>query len=123
MSSMTLTEFLLARIAEDEAVARPEFFDPDPDLDDPIEGPDTGWLNAAQLTQDCDLDVGTSEHIIRFSPTHVLAECEAKRQIIKNQPWRETSEGSEQQGIWTNDVAALAAIYADHPDYRDEWRP
>lgn len=98
-----LAEFLLARIAEDEADAR---------------GFDGGYC--------------------QWGSARVLAECEAKRRIVE---WC-----SERNRIWAGTLAddptdptkhipgdyvhkedapvlrLLALPYADHPDYRQEWR-
>lgn len=88
-----LTEFLLARIAEDKRVVLEEDFGgaiPD-------EWP---W----------DLPRG-------------LAECRAKHHIVG---WFDIFDGTAYDG-WTNAAAIvlkeLASIYADHPDYREEWKP
>lgn len=105
---MTITEFLLARIAEDEAVAR--------DVDD------VAWAGLFDGTWG-----GVNDHGARHDPARVLAECEAKRRIIAGcvdaigeeltMPYGGAS------GLGQHTVAHLAVVYADHPDYRDEWRP
>jgi hypothetical protein len=85
-----------------------------------------------------------ADHIARHDPARVLAECAAKRAIVEeHQPVDYTSMGMESPnachicGIdagmgeweWLRDswpcptLRALAAVYADHADYRDEWRP
>jgi hypothetical protein len=75
-----LTEFLLARIAEDERRY-------DGDRSDY----GYGWQ-------------------------HMLAECGAKRRIVEMMG-RVVDE-------FANEVLyALASVYADHPDYREEWKP
>lgn len=92
---MTLTEFLLARISDQEAVAR-------------------RWL-----------DVGTQ---VVINPLLVIAECEAMRNIVH---WFITlndygPEDDHDAGYWdalSDCLKALALPYADHPDYREEWRP
>ena len=96
--TMTLTEFLYARIAEDEAA---------------IYAP-------AEWKQ------------------HVLAECDAKRRIVAlhetvhNIPTNTTFCvvcGIDQAAkvifgqFPCQTLRLLALPYADHPDYRDEWRP
>lgn len=91
---MTLTEFLLARIAEDEAAAERVLLD--------YGGGDLESLEA-----------------------RVLAECEAKRRIVDRYSddaiWPDYQGGYESA---TEDaVRDLAAVYADHPDYDDAWRP
>ena len=51
-------------------------------------------------------------HIARWDPARVLAECEAKRQLIErvgNPDWA--------------GFRILALPYADHPDYQQEWKP
>ncbi|MDB5243970.1 MAG: hypothetical protein JWP57_4596 [Spirosoma sp.] len=82
-----LTEFLLARIAEDESAARalPSFI-----------------VDAAVAYERI--------HFARWAPARVLAECDAKRRA------REMQIADELDRI-------LALPYADHPDYRSEWRP
>lgn len=101
---MTLAEFLLARIAEDEDVA-------------------TNWLRFEVR------DGVPGNYAI---PDRVRAECEAKRRIIELH-----SDGGKD---WNGErfvhfchscrtpwpcltLRALALPYADHPDYREEWRP
>lgn len=50
-----------------------------------------------------------AEHIVRHDPARVLAEVEAKRRIVFE--------------VAMPVLALLALPYADHPDYREEWRP
>lgn len=98
---MTLTEFLLARIAEDEAAARAatgaavfshqtgswQF--------ETVSGP--GYessivfavTDSGAKTQAADLTAAwegqeRGEHIARWDPARVLAECEAKRRIVSH---------------------------------------
>lgn len=94
---MNLTEFLLARIAEARAVAA--------SLPYSRWGPD---------------------------PARLLAEYEAKRRIIElvqqEQPASQGHwEGHGSDEYWISDHAPeilrlLALPYADHPDYREEWK-
>lgn len=141
---MTLTEFLLARIAEDETVARAA-------VGTAALANQTGkWqfkhvrdqygstqivfavAERGVMTQAADMTTAwesdeRGRHIVRWDPARVLAECEAKRRIM---------------GLhWTNDPAGPAPIcnlclykppcetltylalpYADHPDYDESWR-
>ncbi|MGW2594782.1 DUF6221 family protein [Streptomyces sp. NPDC001515] len=70
-----------------------------------------------------------AQHIARHDPARVLAEVEAKRQIVRaHAKWCEGRceakypEGSfDAAHYWS--LKALAAVYADHPEYRPEWRP
>jgi hypothetical protein len=121
VSRRGLVEFLLARIAEDEAAARAAFW--------PVDGREVGgwyWSNAgdAVFVDDSAHPVacgpwqqGThppfAHHIARWDPERVLAECTVKRQVVKHERERST----------TAVLRYLAAVYADHRDYRDEWLP
>ncbi len=76
-----------------------------------------------------------SEHIATWDPKRVLADVEAKRQIID--AWEnhlasvEHNKDDYDHQQYARDAAsgleiavrALAAVYAAHPDFRDEWRP
>ncbi len=138
---MTLTEFLNARIAEDEAVARVavipahDGYKPHPELaswhyepDGEVEYVQTAEMLAHQyaeriyVTMDGEgirsaVDEEVGPHIARHDPARVLAECEAKRRIINmmDDPRRDTYEIHEV-------LAVLALPYADHPDYDPAWR-
>ena len=57
-------------------------------------------------------------HIGRHNPDRVLAECEAKMLIVDGDPG-----DSYGQDLWAYDLRALALTYADHPGYRQEWKP
>jgi hypothetical protein len=64
-----------------------------------------------------------AQHVARWDPARVLAECGAKRQIIAKVTEIEYNLG----GPWTHAMgdeilASLAQPYADHPDYREEWQ-
>lgn len=92
----TLTDFLLARIAEDEAAANDPRYVWSADIGEPVQ-----------------------------NPARVLAECAAHRQIIANltslaarQP---IDDWSPADSALIDTIRALAATYADHPDYRPEW--
>jgi hypothetical protein len=103
---MSLPDFLLARIAEDEA---------------------------AELARVGNLPIGIV--IPPDSHNRVLAECEAKRRIMQihacrsmsvarpicDTCWNDTWMGYADYPCGT--LHALAAVYANHPDYRDEWKP
>lgn len=81
---MTLTDFLLARIAEDE---------------DAI-----------------DLAVEENRYWPYRLPSSARAECEAKRRIVGSCVEESPMEGA-------HILRLLALPYADHPDYREEWKP
>jgi hypothetical protein len=123
---MELVDFLLARIAEDEADARRELSDGYGDRTD------CGWTSV-----------------------RVLAECEAKRRIVKREARRRRvkdvviASSHSSSHAWVSVTTAdggterlhagefeqrftepadsdilrdLALPYADHPDYNEEWK-
>jgi len=118
---MTLTEFLLARLAEDEAVAR-ESYEAVP--------PAFGAYGRLMLD--------AIDYLI-VDPARVLAECETKRRIVA---WC-----SERDRVYIGTLATdiprekdfvpgalvhqtdaimlrfLALPYADHEHFQEEWRP
>ena len=98
---MTLTDFLRARMAEDAAVAQAAGRDGYGAID---------WAGESGPT-----DV----HIARHDPARVLVECEAKRRIVEEYTFDDGTPAREGE----NALLYLAAVYPDHPDYREEWRP
>ena len=107
---MTLTEFLLARIAEDEADAQP--------VDEPV-------MQGGRLGV---ITVGGRPAALAISRARVLAECEAKWRIIEvHHPLDDDPEpfcwNCDEEAWPCKTMAVLAAVYADHPDYDEEWRP
>lgn len=56
----------------------------------------------------------------RHDEPRVRAECKSKRSIIASVD-RALSRGTN--GLGPSVLRHLAAVYADHPDYRPEWRP
>lgn len=108
-----LTDFLLARIAEDEHDAR----------------------HCKEWT-DCFM-CPTHE---RFDTARVLAECEAKRRIVERavaaqraaDAWtterlhvdkRSPEAEWAREGAYREVLRDLASAYADHADYDEEWKP
>ncbi len=105
-AQLTITEFLEARITEDEAEAK--------------------WVEAEG-------DNGSSavQH-----PARILAECAAKRAIVSMGRWAVFSghTAGDNCGLSDQDthnaamvglevLAVVAAVYSSHPDYRQEWAP
>lgn len=101
---MTIKEFLEARIAEDEARAS------------------SGWSRLGNARWET-----TNEGQDILTPSAVLAECAAKRAIIEDWEdpagqWLGASDVDAGHILATDyAVRALAAIYADHPAYQQEW--
>lgn len=135
---MTLTEFLLARIAEDEEDARSAMAS--------MEGRGEQWECRSGTYADHVQRVGPhlrdrqiaeavfgARHIARHDPARVLAECEAKRAIAElHEDLLDEDQGGNlrSDGCYSCDapwpcstLRALALPYADHPDYDEDWRP
>lgn len=127
---MNLTDFLLARIAEDEAVARQVQKKVD-DGPSPLGYFEDAEGSSASAYFDRDYHQGG----YTITAARVLAECEAKRRVVSNaitlnnqadamgddEPNHASFRG--QALAWRVALRFLALPYADHPDYRDEWRP
>lgn len=109
---MTITEFLLARISEDET-----------------------W---AHVVQSSGIHITQGPSTSASSAARVLAECEAKRRIVELHGAYPTPQAMTYGTItacqecgsvddspveWPcPTLRHLASIYADHPDFREEWR-
>lgn len=106
-----ITDFLLARIDED-ASRRLAY-----------------WH-----TLDCPVADGVLDECSCGSQARILAECEAKRRIVMahstddgfGEVMDPSCSGTYDPGYeYPEDCAtlrALAAVYADHPDYNEAWR-
>ena len=106
-----LVEFLLARIAEDEAAATDEAV-ARASVGTVVGGPGVP-AHAVDQAQAALLDLRRAcPWSSAFGPARVLAECAAKREIVQ---WY----GLDDEPA----LKVLAAIYADHPDYQEVWRP
>jgi hypothetical protein len=97
-----LVEFLRARLGEDEQVA----------LGGDRESPDMTYRLDERLCW------------VSVTPARVLREVEAKRQTIERCLRAEIGDSGDFGAITLaeNVLADLALPYADHPDYREEWR-
>jgi hypothetical protein len=129
--TLTLADFLLARIAEDEAAVHgiEHGFDWDPRARESRAADERGleWINPSDQWSDTyRLDVPSDR---------ILAECEAKRRIVElaNEASGLDMSVDLDRRVGTRDTVAepyvgdlilraLALPYADHADYRDEWR-
>ena len=122
-STASLTEFLLARIAEDETRARVKMGDlmsecACPPMAQPTGGP-VVEVHSPDLAQ----------------AVRTLADCRARRQIVDElhfdgrsgdyvAPWCvECSDDENLVYLPCPTLRLLASPYADHPDYRQEWKP
>jgi hypothetical protein len=128
--TLTLTEFLLARITEDEAALRTVR---------------SAVVNGDELRVTVRLEAFKGDRWVvlpdatwRASVSRLAAECKAKRAIveihetiaaaypgttIETDPCcQECSAFGEYPGIFPcSTLRAVAAVYADHPDYNPEW--
>jgi hypothetical protein len=130
---MDIVAFLTARLDEDEQVAQAV-----EDNSAPFDGQ---WKNdgglalrtyndwvLAYLPDARPFRPGVLDHIARHDPARVLADVAAKRAILAR---HSTGAGSLRTHGWYCEVCddgcaelpALAAVYADHPDYDESWRP
>lgn len=118
MGDLTITEFLLARVSEDEAVAR-----------EATAGPWTAYGDGVLLGTSANPEVcrgvksWNMAHLSTFDPARVLAECEAKRRIILLLDT--TNSPGIDVGAWTIAkmiLHPLAQPYADHPDFDPSWK-
>lgn len=130
--SMELVEFLKARLDEDEEAAQAAMEGSEGrwEQDDPERYPgrifddhgepvsyDEGHPTAAQAA-----------HIVRHDPARVLCDVEAKRQMIRvfTERYRACWDqlAATIHGKALNDVLRFLALpYANHENYREEWRP
>lgn len=120
-----LVQFLRDRLDEDEAAARRAG-------DSFRQIGETGVIVATEgdRAEECASAnwAGIAEHIVRHDPARVLAEVEAKRVLLADYE-RFVAERRRMMGGWDSYpepspvLMAFAAVYADHSDYRDEWRP
>ena len=114
---MTITEFLEARIAEDEKAARRAL------------GKAQYDGNYGDTAAEEVIGMGYNEgcrrrgmrHFERWMPARVLAECEAKRRVVGECVAAMRREDTSGAVVAHGVVAALVVVYADHPDYRPEW--
>lgn len=97
-----LTTFLRKRIAEDKAIAHE------------CTGPD--WQ--------VDLGDGdNAEHVARHDPARVLREADAKLAVLDELDRAVLGQPRPFVDALLFVVQQMGTVYADHPDYRENWRP
>ncbi|MFP8960017.1 DUF6221 family protein [Streptomyces nanhaiensis] len=133
-----LIAFYSAQLDKDEAAARAACWDEQSDVWTArppqaryeqytvVDYLDDGVVVAAPENADAD---GVGQHIARHDPARVLREVEAGRRLIRaHEKWCEgrceakyPNVGPDAAYYW--EIKNRAAVYADHPDYREKWRP
>lgn len=134
-----LADFIRARLDEDEQTARAA--KPGPWRVEEGRRDLTRWVANEERSLEIALGyVGNrtqddAAHIARHDPARVLREVKAKRQMLgalesAEVALRNTESSTELSELMTgarNSLRAVvrmhAAVYDDHPDYREEWRP
>ena len=144
-----LVGFITARLDEDEAAANALATGGNPAIGKAgqwnayIEGGDDGWAFEDDAANGVGAIVGSHElaaHIARHDPVRVLREVAADRAILdrlehaaryrdqvfaRPEPRSVSDEMRAVTTMLTLEVAVKlrAAIYNDHPDYQEEWKP
>lgn len=137
-----IVEFLQARLDEDEAIARTsigkrperaewsyEPWTPRVEGSGEVIAPNDRDSSGYPEFITCDregvlqsIEERDGPHLARHDPARVLREVEAKRAAIAAFDWAGTSRGSiARHHILNGVIRPMAAIYSDHPDYREEW--
>ena len=129
--SMTIIEFLEARIAEDEKLAQDVPPGPWNSMTEETgDGENIYYTVEAKGSYDYFADMAdtgpqgrtTADYIARFDPVRILAECAAKRAIIEA---HRRQDQYDDPMAWIVDseilLLNLAAVYRSHPDYDKEW--
>lgn len=118
-ATLTLTDFLRARLDEDFEVAWGGAPSPwqEGKWDQAFDGAREVLDKFGTVTGVCYYG-GTFGHVLRFDPTRVLKDIEAKRQVMAF-----VDEWFADEAADHHLLKALALPYADHPDYREEWKP
>lgn len=140
-----LIAFLRARLDEDEQAARDAAVWWG-DSDEPGEALHWRRVPCGHIWHNHDSSIADevmpphADHIARHDPARVLLEVEAKRRLVAEIFEYEATEDGELGCCHSaDDIAAgqcpgtdldklpalrlLALPYADHPDYREQWRP
>lgn len=132
MRTRDVADFIRARLDEDEAAARaatPGAWKIRPRLEgvcidagryDQVIAP--GVVSCGSYcyggTSSVDISDADAEHIARHDPARVFADIAAKREIVA---WVGDYDADPDGSAW-GILGHLAALYADHPDYQQEWR-
>lgn len=138
--TITLTEFIKARLDEDEATARAA----EPNMvgqewRSVSHYGDGGQVERAAYPHDVVVydegspSVEQAGHIARHDPSRVLNQVDAHRMLVEDHSGHHVCEDNMAGTVWdekTEDIVEdpyrvlriIGSIYADHPDYRTEWQ-
>lgn len=127
--TLNITDFLLARIAEDErAVYCWDSDGPDGAVVATVwTGGEPGYTTVAASSVEGvwiadGHEVEDPRHVhMLFDPDRVLAECKAKREIVEECERSMLNDSDSSAAEWI--VGRLAAVHASHPDYDPAWAP
>lgn len=144
-SMSDLVEFLKARLDEDEQIARTSIGKYPERAEWSYEpwSPRAGWGSGEVIAPNdrdstgypemitCDregvqqsVEENDGPHIARHNPARVLREVEAKRKIVEeHQIGHDPCDAHDaaMESVPCGTICALASVYSDHPDYREEW--
>lgn len=124
-----LVEFLKARLDADEQAARattgPWKYHRETDG---VVLPTAGHVPELREIVSTPREPADAVHMVRWHSDRVLAEVEAKRRIMtRHHDFRGWCDGCGNDLTYRisecPELRDLASVYADHPDYRQEWRP
>ncbi|MDQ1621115.1 MAG: hypothetical protein QOE19_3684 [Actinomycetota bacterium] len=127
---MTILEFLDARLAED-ALTATAAIEQSPEWHAYYDYRDVKDATGVYVIE-ADRAHPTLEqaaHIARHDPARVLRDVETKRQMVARyradleDPNAAADLKSANLERWLYICRLLAAVYAGHPDYREDWRP
>lgn len=126
--TITLSSFLLARLADDEAAARAATPGPWEVSTSGYAVRGNGRRNWVAETVASQEPCGDADHIAHHNPARVLAEVAAKRAIVEmfaaDYDEHGLPSGAGGHGeAYCEALQHLAAVYSDHPSFREEWRP
>jgi len=107
---MDIAEFLLGRIADDEALARSVV----------DEHPMNDW--ESYVSSAGFYEMPSSRFAIDFNPERVLVECKVKRELIAMHATHFIDSPRHCQPN-KRVLQVLALPYTDHSDYDESWRP
>lgn len=129
--TLTLAEFILARIAEEATEAVAASVDQWGYRVGSYEGLE--WTSLA-LSPERDTTAAQDQFIARHDPARVLAECDAKRRIVDlhgmsyadaaDETWARNGRCDTcRDAVPCPTLRLLALPYADHDQYDPSWRP